>query len=111
MASIFDRIDKRQAFPVDGFDGVFVCEPTFGQIDRISGAATPNEKNAMALALCVVDATGNPVFPQNAGESDADFLARAVVAAADTRPSFMKAVQAAIGKLLKTQEPDELAKN
>ena len=72
MASIFDRISKRAAFPVEiNGETIHVCEPTWDEIDRFKAFAGGVELgHALTLALCLVNPDGSKAFPAAEGEND-----------------------------------------
>lgn len=115
MASIFDRLEKRQAFPVELRGGtIYLREPTFADLKRISTIAkdSDNRAGALAVALCVVEEDGTIAFPPADGESDAD-LADRVLTAVEGRltPSDMRKIEDGIKKLTAPPDAEELAKN
>ena len=110
MASVFDRIEKRTAFPVEGVEGLFVREPLIGELS-LSLSMPEERQNGMLFAFCVVDADGSPVMARDDGETDEAFSIRASDSAKLMRSSVYAAVRKAIGVLLKPQAPEELAKN
>ena len=117
MASVFERIDTRAAFPVD-INGqvIHVCEPTFGEIDRI-GAMAPKDKNGfdgrtgLTLALCIVTADGSKAFPAAESESDESLARRVTEETKRLTPSALRAITDAIHKLIAPVDSVELAKN
>jgi len=110
MASVFDRIEKRAALPVEGCDGVFVREPLIGELS-LSLSMPEARQNGMLFAFCVVDADGVPVMARNEGEPDEAFSIRASDAAKLMRSSVYAAVRKTSGQLLTPPAPEERAKN
>ena len=110
MASVFDRIENRKAFPVDGCEGLFVREPLIGELS-LSLSMPEARQNGTLFAFCVVDADGVPVMSRDEAETDEAFSIRASDAAKLMRSSVYAAVRKSIGTLLNPQAPEELAKN
>lgn len=115
MASLFDRVANRSAYPVE-INGatVHVREPSYDIIDRVKGMqAVDGEdlRTALTLALCVVNDDGSPAFPKVDGETDQQLAKRVAIEAKVLTPSDMRKIHDAISKLLKLAEPDELVKN
>lgn len=112
MANIFERLDNREAFEVVIKGGsVWIREPTFADVDRVSAMESGELKTALSLGLCVVEKDGSAAFKTDAGESDAAFAARMLVTMKSLGPSSLRAIQQAIQKLTQTPDVEELAKN
>lgn len=111
MASIFDRLDTRKAYPID-IDGtvVHVTEPTMGQIGRIQKLDV-NDATGLALGLCLVNERGDREFCELDGESDEDFSRRIMVLTANCTVTTIKKLSEAILRLTKPVEAGLLIKN
>lgn len=111
MASVFDRIARRKAYPVEMNGGtIFVCEPTFKQVKRVQ-KLEGDAATGMALACCIVNEDGSEVFAQAEGEDDAAFAVRVLDEASVLTPSELKTIQEAIFRLISPANQDELTKN
>lgn len=116
MASLFDRVAKRTAYPVRIGDGVIhVCEPTYALIDRVK-AMKPSDngedlRTGLTLALCVVNEDGSQAFPANDGETDEQLAKRVSNEAKVLTPSAIRQISDAITRLLNPVNGDELTKN
>lgn len=111
MASVFDRIARRKAYPVELNGGtLFVCEPTLGQVKQVQ-KLDGEQATGLALAFCVVNEDGSPVFTQGCEEGNEQFADRVLKDASVLTPSEMTAISNAIFKLISPAKPDELTKN
>lgn len=111
MASVFDRIANRKAFPVEMNGGtIYVCEPTFKQVKQVQ-KLDGDQATGLALACCVVNADCSPVFTREAGETDEALAERVLEEASVLTPSEMQTINAAIFKLISPAKQDELTKN
>ena len=113
MASIFDRISKRSAFPVTiNGETIHVCEPTWDEIDRFAKFTGGVELgHALTLGICLVNPDGSKAFEPMDGEDDMAFAQRVRDAAGNIQPSTIKAIEDAIAKLTKPVDQGEIAKN
>ena len=113
MASIFERLDNREAFKVEIKGGaVWLREPTFADGERVSAMTTPELQNGLSLALCLVNEDGTRAFVAGAAESDIEFANRVLTEAkACIGRSSMLAIFAAMKTLMQPADPQELAKN
>ena len=115
MPSIFERLDNREAFPVDIKGGtVYLREPTFADIDRVRALMAGDDdkdSSGLALALCLVQQDGAREFQPLPDETDQQLSARAIAATKCLTPSDMRKIQDAIKKLTEPVDQDELAKN
>ena len=112
MANIFERLDNREAFEVTIKGGsVWVREPTYGDVDRVSAMESGELKTALSLGLCLVEKDGTRAFNPADGESDSAFAARMLEVMKTIGPSSLRAIQQAIQKLTQTPDIEELAKN
>jgi hypothetical protein len=112
MANIFERLDNREAFEVQIKGGsVWLREPIYDDVDRVSAMESGELKTALTLGLCLVEKDGERAFEPEDGESDATFAARVLVAMKIIGPSSLRAIQRSIQKLTETPDPEELAKN
>ncbi len=113
MASIFDRIAKRAAFPVTiNGETIHVCEPTWDEIDRAKNFTGGAElSHALTLAICLVNSDGSKAFPAADGEDDTTLAKRVRSQAGSIQPSTIRAIEAAVAKLTTPADPGELAKN
>jgi len=111
MTSVFAKLSKRRAYPVD-IDGevVHVCEPTIGQIERIS-KLSDSQSTGLALALCLVDEEGHRLFETNNGETDDVLAARVLEEADGVTLSVMRTLSDAIMKLTRAVPAETLEKN
>lgn len=112
MPNIFERLDNREAFKVDIKGGsVWLREPTFGDIDRVSAMKSGELKTGLSLGLCLVEENGSPAFPVNDKETDAQFAERVLALTKRIGPSSLRKIQQAIQKLTESPDVEELAKN
>ena len=111
MSSIFDRLAKRSAFPLD-IDGVVIhiTEPTMGQISRIQKLDV-NDATGLAFGLCLVDSNGVREFSELDGETDEGFSRRIMAMTSNCTVSTIKEISKAILRLAKPVEEDTLIKN
>ena len=120
MSNIFDRIQKRKAYPItiEG-ETIFVTEPTLGQISRIQKIDTAHS-TGLALGLCLVDFNGNRIFLEDVRlkddatpecETDEEFSRRVIEQASNCTASTIKIIVEAILKLAKPVKADPLIKN
>ena len=110
--SIFTRVEKRKAFPVEvAGQVVHIAEPTMGQIRRVKALGGENS-TGLALGFCLVNSAGDRLLEQPEGESDADFAQRVLEGPiSDLTISEVTAISAAILRLSKPVSQDSLAKN
>lgn len=109
MPSIFERLENREAFPVDIKGGkVWVREPTFEDIDRVRAL---DNSTGLSLAICLVNEDKSPMFPPLPDETDSDLAERVIKETRKLTPSSLLAIQQAIQKLTHPVDPNELPKN
>ena len=111
MSSVFQKVAKRKAYPVE-IDGetMHVSEPTFGKIDRFKSLG--GEKSTwLALGLCLVSENGETLFTIEPAETDEQFADRVMTDAQDVTPSVVKALSDAIMKLINPVKQEALEKN
>lgn len=112
MPSIFERLDNREAFPVEIKGGtIYLREPTFGELERIASVKGENLSGALAVALCVVEQDGSLSFPPVEGEDDAALAQRVLPLLKPLRPSDMGKIENGIKQLTKPVDAEELPKN
>lgn len=111
MSGVFDRIEKRKAFPIDvNGEVMHVAEPTMNQIDRIQRLKS-NQATGLALGLCLVDEGGTRLFNPEPDQTDAAFADRILVEASDCTVSAIRTLSEGILKLVKPVDQESLAKN
>jgi hypothetical protein len=109
MPSVFERLENREAFPVEGTH-LFVREPLIDEITRAT-AVRVELQQALLFAFAIVNKDGEPLMTQGTEETDEQFAERSFVNVNGMRGSTFKAVKVAITELLNPVHPDELAKN
>lgn len=121
MASIFDRLDKREAFPVALKRGeIYLREPTFADLQRIAQVSktadadtSANElSSGLAVALCVVEKDGSIAFSPADGETDVELAGRVLAVIKEKlTPSDLVKIEEGIRKLTAAPNAEDLAKN
>lgn len=108
---VFQRIEKRKAFPIDvNGEVMHITEPTMNQIDRIQ-RLQGNQATGLALGLCLVDAGGTRLFNTEPEETDAAFADRVLLDAAECTVSAIRLLSEGILKLVKPVSQESLVKN
>lgn len=106
--SIFDRIQKRKARPVEVSGGsLWIRDLTFREIETIQAS---EHRDGLTLALALVNEDGSPMLPRNADEDEAAWSARMVEEVKDLSPDDMAAITEAVMKSLKVPALETLAK-
>lgn len=109
MASIFHRHQQRRALPVEtAFGTLHVREPSRGEIKRV---AKLGNSSSLSYGFILVDESGKQLFPQNDGETDAQYAERIEENFAEFTPSDDRAIMQAVERLTKPVDPGDLAKN
>jgi len=110
MASVFDGIEKRSAYPVKSLPTVFVRELTTGESKRARKISSDDLRSTFILGLSVVNDSGAREWPQFTGESDDEYAARIEPLVDATSDAVSSAIAEVIQHLRKPVDLDRLEK-